>query len=210
MKRNLSVWLGLAASRPAGIGICACKRATSCRNARKRGQNSRQNHQSYRATAGQRHREPLHRRWRDVEVHLPGFRNRRLQRRSACGNLHAGLSRDRYTAGKMVDSIRGVKIVAGQDLAQDDDMSRQEYIDKMSPEEKKQLEDLKKANAEALKANSVINQLNADLKVVARTSMTSTPPPPPRPRRSALRHPRPTLPPRRLRSRPPSTPISKP
>src|SRR5580700_9538725 len=70
-------------------------------------------------------------------------------------------------AGKMVDSIRGVKIVVGEDTAQDVDMSRQEYIDKMSPDEKKQLEDLKKANAEALKANTVINQLNADLKVVA-------------------------------------------
>ena len=46
-------------------------------------------------------------------------------------------------------------------------MSRQEYIDKMTPEEKKQLEDLKKANAEALKANSLINQLNADLRAVA-------------------------------------------
>src|SRR5580704_5652918 len=70
-------------------------------------------------------------------------------------------------AGKMVDSIRGVKITVGEDTAQDVDMSRQEYIDKMSPDEKKQLEDLKKANAEALKANTVINQLNADLKVVA-------------------------------------------
>jgi tetratricopeptide (TPR) repeat protein len=70
-------------------------------------------------------------------------------------------------AGKMVDSIRGVKITVGEDAAQDIDMSRQEYIDKMSPDEKKQLEDLKKANAEALKANTVINQLNADLKVVA-------------------------------------------
>jgi hypothetical protein len=40
-------------------------------------------------------------------------------------------------AGKMVDSIRGVKIIVGQDLAQDVDMSRQEYIDKMTPEEKK-------------------------------------------------------------------------
>jgi tetratricopeptide (TPR) repeat protein len=69
-------------------------------------------------------------------------------------------------AGKMVDSIRGVKITVGEDTAQDDDMSRQEYIDKMSPDQKKQLEDLRKANAEALKANSVINQLNADLKVV--------------------------------------------
>jgi tetratricopeptide (TPR) repeat protein len=66
----------------------------------------------------------------------------------------------------MVDSIRGVKLVAGQDIAQDVDMSRQEYIDKMSPEEKKQLEDLKKTNADALKANVLINQLNADLKVV--------------------------------------------
>lgn len=70
-------------------------------------------------------------------------------------------------AGKMVDSIRGVKIVAGEDVAQDIDMSRQEYIDKMSPEEKKQLEDLKKNNAEAMKANVVINQLNEDLKTVS-------------------------------------------
>ena len=69
-------------------------------------------------------------------------------------------------AGKMVDSIRGVKIVVGEDTAQDVDMSRQEYIDKMTPDEKKQLEDLKKANAQALQANVLINQLNADLKVV--------------------------------------------
>jgi tetratricopeptide (TPR) repeat protein len=69
-------------------------------------------------------------------------------------------------AGKMVDSIRGIKITVGEDLAQDDDMSRQEYIDKMSPDEKKQLEDLRKANADAMKANVLINQLNADLKVV--------------------------------------------
>ena len=69
-------------------------------------------------------------------------------------------------AGKMVDSIRGVKITAGQDTAQDIDMTRQEYLDKMSPEEKKQLEELKKQNADAMKANTVISALNADLKVV--------------------------------------------
>ncbi|MGA2569547.1 MAG: carboxypeptidase-like regulatory domain-containing protein [Terracidiphilus sp.] len=69
--------------------------------------------------------------------------------------------------GKKVDSIRGVKIVAGVDLAQDDDMTRQEYVDQMSTEEKKQLEELKKQNAEAMKANVLINQLNADLKAVA-------------------------------------------
>lgn len=69
-------------------------------------------------------------------------------------------------AGQMIDSIRGVKIVAGQDTAQDVDMSRQEYIDKMTPDQKKQLEELKKTNAQALEANVLINQLNADLKIV--------------------------------------------
>jgi tetratricopeptide (TPR) repeat protein len=70
-------------------------------------------------------------------------------------------------AGKMVDDLPNVKIVAGTDVAADLDMSRQEYIDKMPPDQKKQLEDLKKANADALKANVVINHLNSDLKVVA-------------------------------------------
>jgi tetratricopeptide (TPR) repeat protein len=69
-------------------------------------------------------------------------------------------------AGKITDLVRGVKIVTGQDTAQDIDMSRQEYIDKMSPDEKKQLEDLKKTNSEAQKANVLINQLNADLKTI--------------------------------------------
>jgi tetratricopeptide (TPR) repeat protein len=68
--------------------------------------------------------------------------------------------------GQMVDSIRGIKIVAGQDIEQDDDMSRQEYLDKMTPDQKKQLEELKKQNSEALKANALISALNADLKVV--------------------------------------------
>jgi tetratricopeptide (TPR) repeat protein len=69
-------------------------------------------------------------------------------------------------ADKMIDSIENVKIVAGQDTEQDLDMSRKEYVDKLSPEQKKQLEDLKKHNAEALKANEVIKNLNNDLKVV--------------------------------------------
>ncbi len=69
--------------------------------------------------------------------------------------------------GQMVDEIKSVKITAGQDLQQDDDMSRAEYIAKMTPEQQKQLEELKKNNSEAMKANAVINHLNADLKVVA-------------------------------------------
>jgi tetratricopeptide (TPR) repeat protein len=70
-------------------------------------------------------------------------------------------------AGKMVDELPNVKVVVGQDVAADIDMSRQAYIDKMPEEQKKQLEELKKSNAEATKANQVINHLNSDLKVVA-------------------------------------------
>jgi tetratricopeptide (TPR) repeat protein len=65
---------------------------------------------------------------------------------------------------KMVDSIENAKIVSGQDLGVDVDMSRKEYIDKLTPEQKKQLEDLKKKNSEAMKANEVIKNLNADLR----------------------------------------------
>ena len=73
----------------------------------------------------------------------------------------AGMAED-----KQADRFDDVKIVAGQDTVQDFDMSRQAYIDKLPEEEKKQLEELRKKNAEALKANEVIKNLNADLKVV--------------------------------------------
>jgi translation initiation factor RLI1 len=66
----------------------------------------------------------------------------------------------------MVDMYRGVKIVEGQDIVQDIDMSRAEFVDKMPADQKKALEEIKKQNAEAMKANQVINSLNADLKVV--------------------------------------------
>jgi hypothetical protein len=65
---------------------------------------------------------------------------------------------------KMVDSFPNIKIVAGQDLAQDVDMSRKEYIDKLDPEQKKQLDELKTKNAAAMQANQVIKTLNADIK----------------------------------------------
>ena len=41
--------------------------------------------------------------------------------------------------GKMVDSISGVEIVAGQDTTQDIDMTRQAFIDRLSPEQQKQV-----------------------------------------------------------------------
>ncbi|HEY3624623.1 MAG TPA: carboxypeptidase-like regulatory domain-containing protein [Terracidiphilus sp.] len=67
---------------------------------------------------------------------------------------------------KMVDSIENVKIEAGQDVNVDDDMSRQAFIDKLPEEQKKQLEEIRKHNSEALKANEVIKNLNNDLKQV--------------------------------------------
>jgi len=70
-------------------------------------------------------------------------------------------------AGKMVDDIKAVKVEVGQDVVADLDMSRAEYIDKLPADQKKQLEDLKKANAAAIQANQVIAHLNADLKAVA-------------------------------------------
>jgi tetratricopeptide (TPR) repeat protein len=64
---------------------------------------------------------------------------------------------------KVVDQIENVKIAAGQDLALDDDMSRKEYLDKMTPDQKKQVEEFKKKNADIMKNNDVIKNLNADL-----------------------------------------------
>lgn len=65
---------------------------------------------------------------------------------------------------KFVDSYDNVKIIAGQDTLQDDDMSRKEFVDKLPADVQKQLVDLKKHNAEAMQANEVIKHLNADLK----------------------------------------------
>jgi tetratricopeptide (TPR) repeat protein len=68
--------------------------------------------------------------------------------------------------GKMVDMVRGIHVVEGQDVVADIDMSRPEFIDKLPADQKKALEELKKQNSEAIKANQVINNLNNDLKMV--------------------------------------------
>ena len=65
--------------------------------------------------------------------------------------------------GKLVDHIDNVKIAAGDDLKQDVDMSRQAYLDQLTPEQKKQVEEFKKKNADIMKTNGVIKNLNADL-----------------------------------------------
>jgi tetratricopeptide (TPR) repeat protein len=68
------------------------------------------------------------------------------------------------THDREADHVDNVHIVAGQDITQDIDMSRKEYIDGLPADQKKQLEELRKHNAEALKTNVVIKGLNADLK----------------------------------------------
>src|SRR5258707_3691591 len=67
---------------------------------------------------------------------------------------------------KQADKLDNVKVTVGQDIAADFDMSRKEYVDALPAETRKQLEDMRKHNAEALKANALIKNLNADLKTV--------------------------------------------
>jgi tetratricopeptide (TPR) repeat protein len=85
----------------------------------------------------------------------------------ASGNFKGtGIKPDNYVAvvtqaGKVVDYIDPVALKAGDDKVVDFDMTRKEYMDKMSPEEKKTLEEYKAKNADAVKANSQIANLNA-------------------------------------------------
>ncbi len=64
---------------------------------------------------------------------------------------------------KESDHIENVKVAVGQEVTQDIDMSRKEYINSLSPEQKKALQELKAKNSEAMKANEVIKHINADL-----------------------------------------------
>ena len=64
---------------------------------------------------------------------------------------------------KVADQVDNIKVVAGQDTEANDDMSRADYVNKLSPEERKALEEAKAKNAAILKENSQIKNLNADL-----------------------------------------------
>ncbi len=64
---------------------------------------------------------------------------------------------------KVVDQFDNVKIVSGQDTEQNFDMSRQAYLEKMTPEQRKQIEEMKQKNAAILKENAKIKNLNGDL-----------------------------------------------
>jgi tetratricopeptide (TPR) repeat protein len=65
-----------------------------------------------------------------------------------------------FQADKSVDYIDNVNFVAGEDRLLNFDMTRAEYINKMTPEEKKQLEEYRKKNAEVTQANAKIANLN--------------------------------------------------
>lgn len=65
--------------------------------------------------------------------------------------------------GQVVDQIDNIKVVVGQDTTADDDMSRQEYLNKLSPDQRKALEEAKEKNAGIQKENAQIKNLNADL-----------------------------------------------
>jgi tetratricopeptide (TPR) repeat protein len=73
------------------------------------------------------------------------------------------------------DFSKPVTLVAGQDAIVNFDMSRQEYIDKLSDDDKRLLEESRKKNAAILAENAVIRNLNA-LTAEARAAMSATPP----------------------------------
>lgn len=65
-----------------------------------------------------------------------------------------------FADGKSLDFIESLPLAAGDNKTADFDMTRKAYMDKMTPEEKKALEEYKKANSEAVAANSKIANLN--------------------------------------------------
>ena len=69
-------------------------------------------------------------------------------------------------AGKIVDSVKNIKITVEGDAVADIDMSRPEYISKLPADQQKALADLKLKNAAAIAANQSIGHANADLKQV--------------------------------------------
>jgi tetratricopeptide (TPR) repeat protein len=68
-----------------------------------------------------------------------------------------------FQEGKSVDFQDNINFAANDDKTVDFDMSRKEYIDKMTPEERKQLEEFKKKNADVSASNAKIANLNTAL-----------------------------------------------
>ncbi|HEY5055133.1 MAG TPA: hypothetical protein VII58_03185 [Acidobacteriaceae bacterium] len=93
----------------------------------------------------------------------------------ANGDYKGSIKPGEYTAvafqGANHVDFMPVNIGNGENLTIDFDMTRKAYLDKMSPEEKQQLEEFKKKNATVTSANAKIANLNAML-VQARKDTT--------------------------------------
>ncbi len=63
-------------------------------------------------------------------------------------------------APKPVDRFENVKITAGQDFTQDFDLSRPDYIKRLTPEQQKQIQEFKGKNAAISKENTDVKKLN--------------------------------------------------
>ena len=87
----------------------------------------------------------------------------------ASGNYKGtGIAPGNYVAivfqdDKSLDFVDPMDVKANDDKTVDFDMTRPEYLSKMTPEEKKALEEFKKKNAEAVNANAKIANLNTTL-----------------------------------------------
>ncbi len=61
---------------------------------------------------------------------------------------------------KTIDYVEHVVVKAGDNLTVNDDMSRADYLSKMTPEQRKQIEEFKKKNADTVNANKTVANLN--------------------------------------------------
>ncbi len=68
--------------------------------------------------------------------------------------------------GKITDYLQGVVVLAGKDVAQDIDMTRPQYMERLSPEQQQQIEAMRAATAASSAASSLVAGVNADLQVV--------------------------------------------
>jgi tetratricopeptide (TPR) repeat protein len=89
----------------------------------------------------------------------------------AQGNYKAtGLAPGDYVAivfkGATQADYQLITLKAGDDKTLDFDMTREEYLKSLTPEERKNIEEFKKKNAAVTSANAVIAKLNATLKTV--------------------------------------------
>jgi tetratricopeptide (TPR) repeat protein len=64
---------------------------------------------------------------------------------------------------KVLDQLDNIQVTPGQDTEANFDMSRQAYLDKLTPEERKAITETRAKNAAILKENSTIKNLNGDL-----------------------------------------------